>query len=141
MKDCIFCKIAAGELPCYKVYEDDKILAFLDIHPINKGHTLIIPKEHYESSLGTPDELLKYIVVVAKKIALAVMKTTGALGCNIGINNGEASGQLVFHTHWHVMPRFANDGYELWHGKDTAYSEGEMESLATQINGQLMAKA
>ena len=133
MSDCLFCKIVRGKIPSYKVYEDDKVLAFLDINPINIGHTLVIPKEHFESTLETPDELIKHIAVVTKKIAIAVLAATGAKGCNIGINNGEVSGQDIFHTHWHIMPRFPNDGHELWQGKDTMYKEGEAEKLAEEI--------
>jgi len=137
MSDCIFCKIVKGEIPCNKVYEDDKILAFLDINPINKGHTLIIPKEHYESTLETPDELIKHIAVAVKRIAKAVLEATGAKGCNIGINNGEVSGQLIFHTHWHIMPRFPGDGHELWKGNDTAYAKGEVEKMAKNIKDKI----
>jgi len=135
--DCIFCKIIKGELPSYKIYEDDKILAFLDINPINKGHALVVPKEHYENTLETPDELLAHMAVVVKKISKAVMATTGAQACNIGINNGAESGQIVFHTHWHIMPRFKDDGYELWKGKDSAYVEGEANKIAKKIKQNL----
>jgi len=138
MSDCLFCKIVKGEIPCYKVYEDDKILAFLDINPINIGHTLIIPKEHYKSTLETPDELIKHIAAATKKIAKAVLEVTEAKGCNIGINNGEVSGQIIFHTHWHIMPRFPNDGHELWKGKDTMYKNGEAEELAGKIKNEII---
>ncbi|PIR93008.1 HIT family protein [Candidatus Falkowbacteria bacterium CG10_big_fil_rev_8_21_14_0_10_43_10] len=133
MADCVFCKIIKGELPSYKVYEDDLIMAFLDINPINKGHTLVVPKEHYKSTLETPDDLVKHLAVITNKISRAVLKATGARACNIGINNGAESGQIIFHTHWHIMPRFAGDGYELWKGKDTTYGEGEIESVAKKI--------
>src|SRR3989338_7378870 len=131
--DCIFCQIIRGELPSYKIYEDDKIVAFLDIAPVNKGHTLIVPKEHYENTLETPDELLQHIVVTAKKLSQTIMEVTGAPAYNIGINNGRESGQVVFHTHWHIMPRFAGDGYELWKGKDATYGAGEAAGLAEKI--------
>jgi len=130
---CIFCKIIAGELPSYKIYEDDKIMAFLDIAPVNKGHALVIPKEHYEDTLETPDELLKHMAVTIKKISKAIMKITGARACNIGMNNGAESGQVVFHTHWHIMPRFENDGYKLWQGKDAIYAAGEADRIANEI--------
>ena len=137
MSNCLFCKIVKGEIPCHKVYEDDKILAFLDINPINIGHTLIISKEHYESTLETPDELIIYIATAAKKIAKAVLEITGAKGCNIGINNGGVSGQIILHTHWHIMPRFRGDGHELWKGNDTMYGEGEAEKLAEKIKNKI----
>ncbi|MFA5318200.1 MAG: HIT family protein [Patescibacteria group bacterium] len=136
-KDCIFCKIIKGELPSYKIYEDDKVLVFLDINPINKGHALVVPKEHYESILETPDDLVQHIAVAVKKISKAVMGATGAHACNIGINNGAESGQIVFHTHWHIMPRFKGDGYELWKGKDSAYMAGEAEDTAERIKNAL----
>jgi histidine triad (HIT) family protein len=135
--DCIFCKIVAGELPSYKVYEDGNVLAFLDIAPINKGHVLVIPKKHYETTLETPDELVTHLALTVKKIAAAVMHATGAHAVNIGINNGAESGQVVFHTHWHIMPRFSGDGYELWKGKDTAYGEGEANIIAQKIAEKL----
>lgn len=137
MEDCIFCKIIKGELPSRKIYEDDIVIAFLDINPINKGHTLVIPKEHYHSTLETPDEILKHIAVVVKKITLAIMKATDSHGCNIAINNGEVSGQIIFHTHWHIMPRFENDGYELWKGTDTTYEKGEEDVLTEKIKEEL----
>ena len=135
--DCVFCKIVAGELPSYKIYEDDLVLAFLDINPINIGHTLIIPKKHYHSTLETPDELIKHIAVIVKRLAQAIVIATEADGCNIGINNGEASGQIVFHTHWHIMPRFKNDGYQLWQGDDTTYNHGEADDIAEKIKVEL----
>ena len=135
--DCIFCQIIRGELPSYKIYEDDKIVAFLDIAPVNKGHALVVPKEHRENIVETPDELLRHIVVTAKRLSKAIMNATDAPACNIGINNGRESGQVVFHTHWHIMPRFAGDGYELWKGKDTTYAAGEAAGLAEKIKHSL----
>ena len=130
--DCIFCKVIKGELPSHTVYEDDRVVAFLDIAPINKGHTLIVPKKHYENTLETPDELLQHIVLVTKKLSQAILAATGANACNIGINNGRESGQVVFHTHWHIMPRFTDDGYELWKGKDMTYVAGEEAAAVAQ---------
>ncbi len=83
--DCVFCKIINGELPSDKIYEDDKFLAFLDISPVNKGHTLIIPKEHYENLIATPDELARELLVIAKKVAIAVKEETNADGINFGV--------------------------------------------------------
>jgi len=137
MSNCIFCKIIKGELPSYKVYEDHKIIAFLDIAPINRGHVLVIPKEHYEDTLETPDELLQTMALVVKKISKAVMIATGAHACNIGINNGAESGQIIFHTHWHIMPRFKGDGYELWKGHDTEYKDNEASEVAEKIKHNL----
>ena len=131
MKDCIFCKIIAEEIPSSKVYEDPKILAFLDIKPVNPGHTLIIPKEHFESIHDTPDELVAKMSVIAKKVAGSIQKNLGAEGVNIGMNNGKAAGQVVFHAHIHVMPRYSTDSYKLWLGKE--YKNGEREAVAEKI--------
>lgn len=133
--DCIFCKIIAGELPSSKVYEDKDVLAFLDIKPINPGHTLVIPKNHFESIHDTPDEIVARISVVAKKIAGAIQKGIGAEGVNIGMNNGKAAGQIVFHAHVHVMPRYSKDSFKLWTGKD--YKTGEREIVAEKIKSAL----
>lgn len=117
MEGCLFCKIAKGESPSYKVYEDENFLAFLDIFPINEGHVLLIPKKHFERFAETDDEVLSKIIVVIKKVAKAVKKATGAEGYNIGINNEKAAGEIVPHTHFHIIPRFDSDGLSDWHGK------------------------
>ncbi|NQV13136.1 MAG: HIT family protein [Parcubacteria group bacterium] len=135
MSNCVFCKIIAGELPGAKVYEDDKILAFLDINPINYGHTLVIPKEHYETLVDLPDELLKEVILVVKKIGQAVIAELRVDGFNIGLNNGKAAGQLVDHVHFHVIPREVGDGLKHWPSKD--YEEGEMDSVAEKIKQAL----
>jgi len=131
MEDCIFCKIIKGELPCSKLYEDDKVFAFLDIAPVNKGHALVIPKEHYETLMDIPDDILKEVSVIVKKIAEAVKKAVNADGISIGQSNYKAAGQLVPHIHFHIMPRFEDDGLKLWpQGK---YKEGEMDSYREKI--------
>lgn len=112
--DCIFCKIVEGGLSAYRVYEDGNVLAFLDIFPIHPGHTLIIPKKHYADIFDTPESDLQSIIAVAKKISLAVMRATKADAINIGMNNKPASGQVVMHTHLHVIPRFKDDGLKTW---------------------------
>lgn len=118
MSDCIFCKIVAEEIPSYKVYEDEYVLAFLDIHPTNPGHTLVIPKAHHKDFLDTPAELQAKMIQVIGKIAPAIMKAVGAEAFNLGVNNGAVAGQIIFHTHFHIMPRFTADGHKLWHGKE-----------------------
>ena len=135
--DCIFCKIVAGELPSYKVYEDEKVLAFLDINPVNPGHTLLIPKEHYETTLDTPDELLHAMTAAIKKIALAIMRATKADAWNLGANNGAAAGQIVMHTHWHIIPRFSRDEHRLWRGEP--YRAGEAARVARHITENIKA--
>ncbi len=129
--DCIFCKIINKEIPAPIVYEDDKILAFLDINPVNKGHTLVIPKEHYKNIYKTPDEILGYIMSVAKKIAIKLKESVEAEGINIHMNNDEVAGQSVFHTHIHIIPRMSTDGYKHWKG--TPYKEGEIEKILEKL--------
>jgi len=124
--NCIFCKIARKEIPADIVYENDKLIAFLDIRPMHVGHTLVVPKQHYVNMLDTPENVLCEIISAAKKIAAAVVKATKADGFNIGMNNFEAAGQLVMHTHLHVMPRFRKDGFEPWIGKETSKEELEL---------------
>ncbi|MFH1064311.1 MAG: HIT family protein [Candidatus Woesearchaeota archaeon] len=131
MNDCIFCKILNGEIPCVKVYEDSEVLAFLDIAPNNKGHTLVITKEHHETMLDTPDELLSKLVVAVKKVGLGVYQATGSKGFNVAQNNYKVAGQLVPHIHFHIIPRNEDDGFEFWpQGK---YGEGEMEEWRNKI--------
>ena len=94
--DCIFCKIITGELPATKVYEDNDCLAFLDIYPVNPGHTLLIPKQHYDDLLSTPSEVVGKLYQAAQKVARGVMVGLGADAFNLGLNNGRAAGQVVF---------------------------------------------
>lgn len=136
MENCIFCKIIAGEIPVEKVYEDEKIFAFLDTHPVNIGHTLVMPKEHYLSIYDTPDELLADLAPVLKKLSIAVKSAVGADGINIEMNNGPAAGQIVFHTHVHVIPRFLEDGFQHWRGA-RGYRDDEMKDVRAKIQGAL----
>ncbi|MBI5022910.1 MAG: HIT family protein [Candidatus Magasanikbacteria bacterium] len=135
MNDCIFCKIINGELPCVKVYEDIEIMAFLDIHPVNFGHTLIVPKAHYINISDTPTDLLGKLMVVTQKIAPAILKATGTSSFNLGVNNGAPAGQVIFHTHFHVMPRYEGDGYKMWGSR--AYAPGEMEKLGEAVKAAI----
>ncbi len=132
----IFSKIIAGELPCFKVYEDEYVLAFLDINPIQTGHTLVIPKAPSVDGLSCSPEDLARLIVVAQKIGSALKKVVACDGVNFIMNNGEAAGQKVFHTHLHVIPRFNDDGAfeEPIVGE---YDEGEAISLALALNDTL----
>lgn len=114
MEDCIFCKIIKRVIPAEIVYESVDVLAFLDIRPTTKGHTLVIPKAHYEDLLVTPDDVLSATMCEVKKIAPAVMSAVNAQGFNFGINTKPAAGQVVFHTHFHIIPRFLSDGLVPW---------------------------
>ncbi|HFH9840376.1 TPA: HIT family protein [Streptococcus suis] len=114
MSDCIFCKIVAGEIPASKVYEDDHVLAFLDITQVTKGHTLVIPKKHYRNVLDMDAEAAGKVFSVVPVLARQLKEKLGASGLNIVNNNEEAAGQTVFHTHIHLLPRFdKNDGLDI----------------------------
>lgn len=115
--DCIFCKIVKGEVPCHKIWEDENFLAFLDIKPVGEGHTVIIPKKHYENIFETPEDLIGKINVVCKKMALLLKERMGINNINILNASGKAAQQSVFHLHYHVVPRKEEDGLNLWfHG-------------------------
>lgn len=138
MDDCIFCLIAQGKIPSSKVYESEKLYAFLDLNPANKGHTLIIPKAHYKTILEFDSSLGTEVMEAMQKIAQAIIAATGAAGINIIQNNGRAAGQEVDHLHWHIIPRFAEDGFRLW--KQKKYdSMDEMNAFAAKIRDQLGA--
>jgi len=130
---CIFCKIVKGEIPCYKIYEDDKFLAFLDIHPVNIGHSLVIPKDHYINIYDTTSELMSGAIKIAKELATGLRDKLGAEGVNIHMNNEKPAGQLVPHTHIHVIPRYNNDGFTHWHGA-RGYNPGEAEEVVEKIH-------
>jgi len=135
MADCIFCKIIEGKIPAMKVYENDQIFAFLDVSPINPGHTLVVPRAHHADLLETPDEVLSDMITRTKKIATAVMKAVNADGFNVGINTKPAAGQAVFHTHLHIMPRFNGDGLKHWPHKKL--SDDEMKKVQAAIKAAL----
>ena len=108
--DCIFCKIVAGEIPSFKLFEDEATLAFMDINPANEGHALVIPKEHAPDLYSVSDEALVRTAVTAKKVAAALARTLNPDGLNIVQCNGAAAAQSVMHFHVHVLPRVKDDG-------------------------------
>lgn len=109
---CLFCKIAEGSIPSYKIYEDEKVMAFLDINPVSKGHTIVIPKHHCEHVLDCNDEVYSHLMLVTKKLAMNELKVLNADGINLLTNCKEAAGQSVPHFHFHIIPRFASgDGF------------------------------
>lgn len=112
MKDqnCIFCKIANGEIPSTTLYEDDDFRVILDMGPAARGHALLLPKEHYANLFELDDELAAKALVTAKKVASRLKDALGADGFNLVQNNGEAAGQTVFHFHMHLIPRYKDDG-------------------------------
>ena len=134
MKDenCIFCKLANGDIPTATVYEDEYLRAIMDAAPANKGHIIILPKSHAANIYELEDEYVSRAFVLAKKLAVALKKLTGCDGVNILQNNGEAAGQTVFHFHVHVIPRFKNDDCTIvW--KPTSYEDGEASEVAKKI--------
>jgi histidine triad (HIT) family protein len=137
--DCIFCKIVAGEIPAEKVYEDADTLAFLDINPNNFGHTLVLPKEHFGNIFDLPENVFCAMQRTAQKIARA-LKGTGAEGVNIISNNDSAAGQVVFHAHTHVIPRYADDGYRHWPQKKYE-SDAHMKQTGEKIRTELKKSA
>lgn len=135
MPDCIFCKILSGAIPSTRVYEDASFVAILDIHPVSKGHTLVMPKQHEENLLAASADTQTRLLSVVQKIAAAQMKALGATGFNVIVNNGRASGQLVDHLHVHVIPRFPDDGLMHWPGKE--YGPGEQERVGDVLRAAL----
>jgi histidine triad (HIT) family protein len=111
--NCIFCRIAAGQIPCFKVYEDDTVLAFLDIGPLVKGHTLVIPKAHHTTVMETPPEVLGAISQRIPQISRAVLAITGAKACHVLVNNGTEAMQSVHHLHYHILPRSPGDSFRI----------------------------
>lgn len=107
MEQDVFCRIVNGEIPCYKLYEDDDVLAFLDISQVTKGHALVIPKKHYDTFLSCPKDLMHKVMDVAQRIGQVEIKLLGAKGVNILSNCYEAAGQTVMHYHVHVIPRYS----------------------------------
>jgi histidine triad (HIT) family protein len=109
MTDCIFCKIIAGDIPSYQIYEDDDVLAFLDITQTTKGHTLVVPKKHIRNLLEMSSDDAARLFSKMPGIASHITDKLGALGMNILQNNEEIAGQTVFHAHVHLIPRYAKD--------------------------------
>ena len=114
MNDCIFCKIVKGEMPSYKIYEDDFVYAFLDISNDANGHTLVIPKKHYENVLDCEEETLKHVMSAVQKISKHYVDDCGASGVNILNASGKDAEQSVFHLHFHILPRFEDDGLKVF---------------------------
>lgn len=110
MGDCIFCKIANGEIPAATIYEDEEFRVILDLGPATRGHALILPKTHAANIYEMPDELVGKAMILAKKMAARMTQALGCDGFNVVQNNGEAAGQTVFHFHMHLIPRYEKDG-------------------------------
>ncbi len=134
--DCIFCKMVLGRIPVTKIYEDETVLAFLDIGPLSEGHTLVIPKQHFERLHDCPSEILGQVGFCLGKIAKAITEAVNSDGYNVLCNNGRAAGQLVNHLHFHIIPRNDGDGlFRRWPAGQ--YQEGKAEQIAEKIREQL----
>ncbi len=141
MSSCVFCRIVEGSLPSQKIFEDDTALAILDINPIRRGHVLIVPKRHYDNLLDIPEEEFAHLSILAKRIAPAIMQATDADGFNVIGNNGASAGQVIFHTHLHLIPRKAGDP-RVRFSETFSWSQGregdkDLSGTATSIRNQL----
>lgn len=132
-EDCIFCRIVAGKLPSSRVYEDDSTLAFLDINPVEKGHTLVIPKAHHDPLTAVPPELLQKVILSVQKVARGVFAATNADGMNINQANGKSAGQVIPHVHFHLIPRFDRDEPHRNWAPGKYSSQDEMAACAAAI--------
>jgi len=133
--ECIFCKIVSGELPSYKIYEDEQFFSFLDISPICQGHTLLIPKKHIVDIFDTPDIISDKYYSIIKLLSTAVKESLFADGINILQSNGVAAGQVVFHSHIHIIPRYSNDNISVTGNNRTNVnvSESVFRDIAEKI--------
>lgn len=132
MEDCIFCKIADGKIPAAKIYEDEKVICFLDIMPANKGHCLVVPKNHAQTLAEMSDEDLIATIKAAKKVASALSLSFGNGSFNLVMNNGKEAGQLVNHAHIHIIPRFQKDRLRIkW--SHLKYEDEEIKEYAEKI--------
>ena len=129
--NCIFCKIAAGEIPSTTIYEDEDFRVILDIEPASKGHALILPKEHYANLYELDDALASKALVVAKKVITQMTEVLGCDGYNVLQNNGTAAGQTVFHFHMHLIPRYKEDDVKIgW----------KLGKLTDEVRQEIVAK-
>jgi histidine triad (HIT) family protein len=136
-KDCIFCKIVAGEIPCTKVFEDDFVLAFMDISPLNKGHLLVIPKEHLLDIIEIDPKLYGHVASVICNLAKAVKASIDPEGMNVMQLNGKAGNQVVPHLHMHLVPRWTGDGLAICAWEPIPGDKNEIVKDAESIKAEL----
>ncbi len=139
MAESIFSKIIAGKIPSFKVYEDKKVVAILDINPVNAGHLLVIPREEYITLMDMPDKLAEHTITVVKHLASEIQRITGAPGINIFLNNGVAAGQEVPHVHFHIIPRFEGDD-AIPHWKRKQVSPEDLKELSELLSKSIKTK-
>ncbi len=133
-EQCIFCKIANGEIPSKTIYEDEDFRVILDLEPAAKGHSLILPKNHYRNLLELPDETAANAIVLAKKLAIQMKDKLKCDGLNVVQNNEEVAGQTVFHFHMHLIPRYKDDNQKIdW--EKSKPSQEELEAIKNEIIG------
>jgi histidine triad (HIT) family protein len=133
---CIFCKIAAGAIPSAKVLETAEAMAFLDINPVNHGHTLLVPKAHHAYLSQLPEAVAGAVGSLLPRLCRAIKAATGADGLNIIVNNGQVAGQTVDHCHWHIIPRFAGDAVN-WPWPHSPYIDDELGRVKSRIEREL----
>ena len=133
MENCIFCKIANGQIPSNTLYEDKDFRVIMDISPVSKGHSLIIPKSHYENLFELPEKLLASASIVAKKVGVNIKEKLNADGINIIQNNGTVAGQSVFHYHVHIVPRYINEEHNLFNWEPIDEGEEERKKVFKKI--------
>lgn len=138
-QDCIFCKIINGEIPSAKVYEDEDVLAFLDISQVTKGHTLIIPKTHTKNIYETPESVASTLFARVPAVANGIKEAYNPFGINILSNTGEAAGQSVFHLHIHLIPRYGEgDGFNPnWETHSDDYSKDDLSEISKRIKNAI----
>ena len=136
MENCIFCRIVKGEIPAAKVYEDELVLAFLDIAPINFGHVLVIPKEHHESSSTIPEATAGRMFRIGSRIGIALKRKLDYDAFNLHLADGTAAGQVVMHAHLHVVPRGVEDGFH-WNWRQLKYPEGRIQEVRDALAAKL----
>jgi histidine triad (HIT) family protein len=133
---CIFCKIVAGEIPSARVFETEHALAFLDVNPLNPGHTLLVPRSHHPVLAELPEDLAAHAGALLPRISRAVKTATGAEGLNIVVNSGRVAGQTIDHCHWHIIPRFAGDPVH-WPWPQGKYAGDELSQMKAGIEQAL----
>jgi len=128
---CVFCKIITGEIPSYKIYEDDQVFAFLDIKPVHPGHTLVISKKHVANLEEISETDLQAVILTVKKIGQMLKNKLGVLGYNVSLNNDPVAGQEIPHLHFHIIPRKIHDGLKLF--PQQGYAPGEAEEVLRKL--------
>ena len=131
--DCIFCKIAAGEIPSRKIYEDSDLIAIMDLNPTSKGHSLIIPKEHCTNIYDIDEDIAAKVMKTAKKLATKMTVAWNCDGFNLLQNNGETAGQTMFHFHMHLIPRYKDADNNMLKFTSVSFSDEEMDAIRDQI--------